>query len=364
MWKQWLIALILVVVASGALVTYRMLATDPTAERQLERPARVVNTRLPEWDRVRDSVRAVGSLRALRAVELTAEVSGRLVALNLVPGAKVARGDLLVQLDDRQARADLRVIEAGLADARRQLDRARSLQANNSIAQSQVDALGTTVRVAEAEREAALVRLENHRIKAPFAGVVGLSDLSVGAYVPAGTPLTTLDDIDRLELNFSIPERFLSDLRPGLPVKGLSPAFPDMMFAGELVKLGTRVDARSRTLPVRALIDNPEARLRPGQFMSATVTLRERRALVIPEQAVMVRGDQQYVFIAEDGLARRVSIRTGARMPGKVEVIEGLGPQDAVVITGQDRLSSGERIEVVDDTNAIPDNRFAGSLES
>ncbi|MDO3721372.1 efflux RND transporter periplasmic adaptor subunit [Marinobacter sp. chi1] len=364
MGKQWLVALVLVGVGAGALFTFERLGTHTAVDSQRERPARVVNTRLPETDTVRDLVKSVGSLSALRAVELTAEVSGRVVSLNLTPGARVAQGDVLVQLDDRQARADLRVIEARLAEARRQLERARSLRANNSISQSQVDELATTVRIADAEREAALVRLENHRIRAPFAGVVGLSDLSEGAYIAVGAILTTLDEIDRMELKFSIPERFLADLRVGLPVEGVAPAYPDQPFRGELAKLGTRVDPVSRTLPVRALIDNPEGRLRPGQFMSATVTLQEREALVIPEQAVMVRGDEQYVFVAEDGVARRVSVGIGARMPGRVEITRGLGPQDAVVVTGQDRLSSGERIRVVDDQNAIPDNRFAGALES
>lgn len=364
MWKQWLVVVILVVIGAGVLVTYQQLSTAPTAETPRERPARIVNTRLPETDTVRDVVKSVGSLSALRAVEITAEVSGRVVSLNLQSGVRVGQGEVLVQLDDRQARADLRVIEARLAEARRQLERAQSLRANNSISQSQVDELATTVRITDAEREAALVRLENHRIRAPFAGVVGLSDLTQGAYVAIGTPLTTLDEIDRMELKFSVPERFLSDLRPGLAVQGRSSAFPNQSFDGELVKLGTRVDPVSRTLPVRALIDNPEGRLRPGQFMSATVTIREREALVIPEQAIIVRGAKQYVFVAEDGMARRVSVRTGARMPGRVEIVEGLGPQDAVVVTGQDRLSSGERINVVDDQNAIPDNRFAGPLES
>lgn len=130
------------------------------------------------------------------------------------------------------------------------------------------------------------------------------------------------------------------------------------------MELGTRVSELNRSLPVRALINNPDGRLRPGQFMSASLTLREREALVIPEQAVLIRGDNKYVFIAEDGIAERVSVTLGSRMPGLVEVVSGIGKSDQVIITGQDRLSSGDRVDVQDGEGAVPDNRFVQSGES
>lgn len=363
MWKQWLTGVLLVALAVGGAFLYRSLDGSSRQVNTGERPASVVNTVLPKSDRVRDQVRAVGSLKALNAVELTTEASGRVVEINLEAGRKIEQGDVLLRLDDRQARADLGVIEAQLADARRQYDRARSLRDKNSVSQSSVDALRTAVEVSEAQRMAARVRLEDHRIEAPFAGVAGLSSVSIGAYVSAGTTLTTLDATAKMELNFSIPERFLGQVSPGQAVEGSSPAYPDQTFNGELVELGSRIDELSRSLPVRAVIDNADGRLRPGQFMSVSLTLRERQALVVPEQAVMVRGDEKYVFVAEDGIARRVSVSLGSRRPGQVEITSGLTPEDAVVITGQDRLSSGDRIRVIDSENAIPDNRFTSVSE-
>ncbi|WP_417543581.1 efflux RND transporter periplasmic adaptor subunit [Marinobacter sp.] len=364
MLKQWLIGLILVAVAAGAALTYRSLDSEAMAQSDRERPASVVNTRPPELDTVRDVIKAVGNLKALNAVELTTEVSGRVVSLNLETGRRVEQGDVLLRLDDRQARADLKVIEAQLADARRKFERANSLRSNNSISQSQVDELRTAVDVSEAQRQAVQVRLENHRIEAPFAGVVGLSDISIGAYVTAGTTLTTLDNTDRMELNFAVPERFVGQVGLGQQVFGSSPAFQDTRFSGVLTELGSRINELSRTLPVRALLDNPDGKLRPGQFISATLTLRERQALLIPEQAVMIRGEEKYVFVAEDGIARRLSVVLGSRTPGLVEVAEGLTLEDRVIVTGQDRLSSGNRIRVVDEDNAIPDNRFAKTVDS
>jgi len=364
MLKQWLIGLLLVVLALGAAFIYQGLDDSSQAQDDSERPPSAVNTVLPIIDTVQDQVRAVGSLKAVSAVKLTTETSGRVVGINLKSGRPIKQGDLLLRLDDRQARADLGVIEAQLADARRQYERARSLRDNNSISQSFVDELRTAVEVSEAQRTAAQVRLENHRIEAPFSGVAGLSDISIGAYITAGTTITTLDATSPMELNFSIPERFLGQINPGQKVQGSSPAYPDQAFIGELVELGSRIDELSRSLPVRALIDNTEGRLRPGQFMSVSLTLRERQALVIPEQAVMVRGAEQYVFVAEDGIARRVPVTVGSRMPGRVEIAKGLTAEDQVVVTGQDRLSSGERIRVTDDENAIPDNRFTSAVGS
>lgn len=362
--KQWLIALILVVLAAGGAFSWQHFGQEESEGAQRERPASKVNAISPSMELVRDSVNAVGNLRALDQVELTTEVSGRVVEMNLKSGKRVGLGQLLLRLDDRQARADLQIAEATLADARRQYERAQRLQANNSISQSQVDELRTARDVAEAQRESARTRLDNHRIEAPFEGVIGLSDISLGTYLSSGTSVTTLDSTDRMELGFSVPERFLGQVQMGQMVRGTSPAYPDEGFQGEVVELGTRINELSRTLPVRAIIDNPDGKLRPGQFMSANLTLREREALVIPEQAVMIRGDDKYVFIAEDGVARRISVSLGSRSPGWVEVSDGLSEDDQVIITGQDRLSSGDRINVVDDDKAIPDNRFASSPES
>lgn len=358
MWKQWLIAALLVVIAVGGAFVWRNTDSGQQTGQDNGSSARAVNVVVPELDTVRDEVSAVGSLQALEAVELTSEVSGRVVEHNLAAGRQVEQGDVLLRLDDRQARADLQVIESQLADARRKLERATRLRSNNSVSQSEVDELRTAVDVALAEREAARVRLDNHRILAPFTGVIGLSDLSVGAYVTPGTEVATLDATDRMELTFSVPERFLGQVTLGQVVRGSSPAWEEEIFQGELVELGTRISELSRSLPVRALIDNPQGRLRPGQFMSASLTLREREALVIPEQAVLIRGDDKYVFIVDDGVARRTRVTLGSRMPGLVEVVSGIGAGDRVIVTGQDRLSSGDRVEISDEVNAIPDNRF------
>lgn len=351
--KQWLIATTIIVLAAVGVGAVFYLDDGADTEQAREKRASNVNVVQPKADLVRDVVVAVGTLRSRQEIELTSEVSGRIVELNFAPGDPVSEGQLLVRLDDRQAQADLRVSNAQYADAKRQYDRAQSLRSNNSISQAQVDALRTALDVAEAQLEAARTRLNDHRIEAPFAGVVGLVDKSVGAYLNIGDSIATLDATDKMELTFAVPERYLGEVTQGQVLTAKTAAFPDRDFGGTLAELGTRINELSRSLPVKALIDNAEGRLRPGQFMSVSLTLQEREALVIPEQAVLVQGSKAFVFVADEGEARRIEVELGSREPGVVEVTKGVSSTDSIIITGQDRLSSGDKIAVVEDDNAL-----------
>lgn len=353
--KQWLIGLLVVIVAAVAALSWHQLVPVEQKQGRQKRP-QAVHVIQPVVQKVRDRIEAIGTLRSREEVVITSEVSGRVVAIEFATGQRVADNQLLVQLDDRQVQADLQVAESRLADAQRQLRRAQQLRSSNSISQAQVDELRTGVDVAEAERQAARVRTTNHRIVAPFAGVVGLRELSPGAYIESGDPLTTLDADGAMELTFAVPERFIGQLQLAQAVSSMTASWPGEVFRGELAELDTRIDPLSRTLKVRALIDNRMGRLRPGQFMSVHLTLREREALVVPEQAVLLQGDESYLFVATaDNTAERRSVELGSREPGMVEVLSGVSHEDRVVITAQDRLASGDQLQILEGTeNAIP----------
>jgi membrane fusion protein (multidrug efflux system) len=351
--KQWFIGLFVTALALGGAGGFYYLESDWEDQAGREKRTSPVNAVNPVSAEVRDRVAAVGTLKSREQVSLISEVNGRVTELNFQPGERVDKGQLLVRLDDRQPRVDLRVVEAQLADARRQYERARSLRSKNSISQAQVDELRTLVDITEARREAARTRLDDHRIDAPFAGTVGLVDLSVGAYVTVGDAIATLDATDEMELTFSVPERYIGQISKGQTLTGTTAAFPDQVFQGSLAEIGSRLSELSRSLPVKAMIANPDFKLRPGQFMSVSLTLRTRQALVIPEQAVLVQGDKALVYLVNGDQARRTEVVLGSREPGLVEVVSGLEADDKVIVTGQDRLSSGDPIKVVVDDDVL-----------
>lgn len=318
-----------------------------------EQRARNVNVVAPETVTLNNTLSAVGTTSARDGVDLASEVGGRVRELRFDEGEKVTAGQVLVVLDESQAKADLAVARARLDNARTQFARAERLRPSNNISEAEFDERRSALQLARAEYEASVTRLENRRIKAPFSGTLGLRDVSAGAYINAGERLVTLDTLEVMELNFSVPERFIADVAIGQKIRALSGSFPDRTFTGEVQELGSRIDPLSRTLPVRARLDNSDGQLRPGQFMTVRLTLGQREALMIPEQAVLTQGVEQYAYVAVDGAAERRALTLGQRRPGKVEVLEGIRPGESVIITGQDRLSGGDTVNVLDDPQAL-----------
>lgn len=350
--KQWLLGLVILVVAIGGSWYLLQPASTGAAKADAGRSANV-NVVQPRIGDIQDRLQAVGSTSARNSVDIASEVDGRVIALNFTEGQEVKKGQVLVTLDQRQAQADLKVAQARLADAQAKYDRASRLQSSRSISDAEVDELQASLAVARANLESARTRLENLEIAAPFDGVVGLRDVSVGAYINAGDMITTLDSIDQMQVRFDVPQRFISQLRLGQEVEVSAGLRGTDRFSGEITELDSRVDPLSRTLTVQSRIDNPERRLRPGQFLDVSVTLETREALLIPEQAVLTSGRDKFVFVAEDGAARRVELALGSRQAGEVEVVEGLEARDRVIVNGQDGMNSGDRVNVLEDDKAL-----------
>ncbi len=334
---------------------------DPDADNdESQRGGRetAVNTIAPERQTLAETLEAVGTTAAREAVNITSEVDGRVVELRFAEGDRVEEGDVLLVLDERQARADLDVAEARFEDARDKFARAERLRPTNNISEAEYDERRSQMRVAEAELEASRTRLANRRIEAPFSGTLGLRDISRGAYLRAGDPITTLDTIEQLDLNFSVPERFIARVELGQNVKARTGAFPNRAFEGEVRELDSRIDPRSRSLAVRAHLDNSERLLRPGQFLNVNLRLGEREALMVPEQAVLAQGNEHYLYVVEDEQAKRRNLTLGERRPGTVEIREGLESDDRVIITGLGRIGDGDAVRVLEDPDVlVPTNR-------
>jgi membrane fusion protein (multidrug efflux system) len=292
---------------------------------------------------IADDAQGVGALRSRQGVTLRPEVSGRISRLGFSDGQRVKRGQMLVQLDDTLQRAQLQQAEAQASIARTNLQRNRELLAANFVSQSMVDQTGAALQVAEAQVSLAKAQLARMRIEAPFDGVVGIRLVNVGDYVKDGADLVNVEDISSMLLDFRLAERYVSRIKTGQPVEAQLDAMPGRVFKGVVDALDSVLDANGRSLLVRARLQNQGGELRSGMFARTRIVFATRaNAMVVPEEALVPLAGKQYIVKVVDGpkgkQSQRIEARLGMRLPGKVEILEGLAVGDQVVTAGQARL--------------------------
>lgn len=250
-------------------------------------------------------------------------------------------GEVIVELDSAQARADLAAADAALTESKAQLKRAQELLPTQALSQSQFDQIVATQSANAARVDAARARLADTVIRAPFSGRVGLRRVSVGTLVSPGTVITTLDDSSLIKVDFGVPEVNLPALRVGLELAAESAAYPGRRFVGTVKSIDSRIDPVSRSVQVRAEIPNREGLLKPGMFLNVDLLRDARRAIVIPEEALVPEQNRQYVFVVKDGMAEKREVRIGSRRPGNVEIVEGLAVGERIVVEGTVKLREG-----------------------
>lgn len=293
-------------------------------------------------------IRATGTLRASDAVVVQPEIAGRVTAVLFEQGQAVAAGAPLIKLAPETLQAELAKAEAALLLARENFERSEALSRRGATAAQALDEARAALRTAEAEVELARVRLGDTDITAPFDGVVGLKQLSVGRYVEPGDELVALERIDPLYLDFRLSERWLSKLVPGEAIEVTVDALPGRSFAGTITALDPRVDVNGRAVQLRATVPNPDRSLRPGLFARIDLELDARPdAVLVPEAAVVLEEGGPIVYRIEDGKARRTPIATGVRRDGQVEIVQGLAAGAVVVVNGHVRLRDAALVEIV-----------------
>ncbi len=314
-------------------------------------PAAVEVARAEAMDLV-DEVQAVGSLRSRQGVVLRPEASGRVARLGFSDGARVRRGQLLVQLDDSLQQAQLQQAQAQASIARTNLQRSRELLAQNFVSQSAVDQNAAALQVAESQVALAQAQLARMKVLAPFDGTVGLRTVQLGDYVKDGADLVGIEDLSALQVEFTLPERYVAQVRPGQAVDMTLDALPGRSFKGRIDALDVQVDPNGRALRVRAAVDNGDALLKPGMFARPRVVLARRPgAVVVPEEALLPLGGRQLLFKVVQGadgktVSQRLEAQLGLRLPGKVEILAGVQPGDQIVTAGQGRLARGDAVPV------------------
>lgn len=296
-----------------------------------------------------DEVEALGTLQSNENVNLTSTVTERVTAINFEDNQRVKRGTVLVEMDVTQELAELAEERSRLEEAERQVARLQPLVQRGAASRSSLDEQERELKTAQARVRGIRSRIAERRIVAPFDGVVGIRNLSIGALAQPGTEIVTIDDDRRMKLDFSVPEIFLSTLKRGITIKAESVAYPGRQFAGTVASIDSRIDPVTRAVRARALLDNTEGLLKAGMLMRIHLQKAPRQALVIPEEALIVRGDENAVMLVQPGepatVVRQV-VAIGARRKGEVEILSGLSEGQQIVTHGALRLRPGAAVEI------------------
>lgn len=300
-----------------------------------------------------NDISAVGTLVANESVMLRPEVAGRVAAIHFNEGQPVAAGAPLVTLDAAEVRAQL---EASRADERLALqrsERSTELFKKNFISQQALDDAREAWRKTSARRQEDEARMAKTELRAPFAGIIGLRQVSAGAYLRAGDDIARLDKIDVMKLDFRIPETYLGKITRDQPLRLRVDAYPDEKFQGRVYAVETSVDEKTRTVMLRARVPNPGTRLKPGMFARVSLELDSRaNVVIVPEQAISPRGDKAFLFKVVEGKAALTQVTLGARRTGEVEITKGVAEGDMVITENQPMLQPGMPVNVVPDKPA------------
>lgn len=296
-----------------------------------------------------DRVEALGTTRANETVRISSNVTEKVVEIRFDSGQTVSAGQVLVVLQKAEEEAELAAAEAVLAERRLAFERAEKLETRKFTATAQLDVRRAALREAEADIEAIKSRIADRVLRAPFGGIVGLRNISVGALVEPGDLITTVDDLSLIKVDFTVPTTYLATLRQGLPIVAKARAFGDRSFEGEIASIGTQVDPVTRSVVARAILSNDDGLLRPGLLMTIELLKNPRRGIVVPEEALVPRGRRNYVYVVDedqDNTVVRREVEIGARRPGEVEIVTGLEEGEKVISRGAMQVRPGQKVVI------------------
>lgn len=313
--------------------------------------AKVV-TQVVERQHIVDEIEALGTAGANESVEIRPRISSLIERVFFEEGQVVEAGDVLIRLENSEIVAGLALAQASLSESRSLYNRSKSLADTQAISASNLEELLAQVRVDEAQVEAARARLDNTVIRAPFSGRIGLRRVSPGSFVSTSTVITTLDDVSKIKLDFTVPEAFITVLVEGMSITAHSLVYPDLVFEGVVASIDTRLDPVARAVQVRAVIPNEDGRLKPGMFMSVDLKRDRGEVVVAPEQAIVPEGNNQYVFVVADGIAERRRVELGRRIPGYVVIDAGLEAGERIITSGTHKVRDGSAVEAPAPTTA------------
>ena len=294
------------------------------------------------------TIEALGTAKANESVSISVQQTDVVQALHFDDGQVVKQGQLLITLNSREEQARVNELLVNLSEAKRQLKRISNLAKENAASAQLLDEQQARVKALKAQLEVAKSRLAELEVKAPFAGQLGIRQVSVGALLRPGDVVTTLDDLHLVKLDFSISEQHLASLAIGQQLIASSVAYPGENFSGKVASIDPRIDPLTRSVRVRAVIDNPDFKLRPGMLLQVELQKQQLQTLLVPEEAVIPVNQQQFVYVVDKEMqVSRKEISIGHRKPGVVEVRSGLQQGDLVVVEGALKLKPGAKVKLL-----------------
>jgi membrane fusion protein (multidrug efflux system) len=348
--------LVLAVLLPGGLLLHSHLSSAPVPVAP-NNPAAAIAVTVFEVQpqAVFDRIEALGTTLANESARITAAVTEKVVAVHFEDGQALQAGDLLVTLQQNEERAQRAGALEQLAENERELKRLQTLLQEDVVPQRDYDARLTLVNVTRQRIREIEARIGDRTIRAPFDGILGLRQVSVGALVEPGDVIATIDDLSRIKLDFNVPATYLSALHPGSVIHAYSAGWGDERFEGTVATIGTRIDPETRSVLIRAIIPNPEMRLKPGLLMTVQLLNRQRQALMIPEEALVPVQRRHYVLtVGADLVVRQKQVAIGQRQPGMVEITQGLAPGERIVVRGTTRVRPGQKVTIRGSQEPLP----------
>lgn len=299
---------------------------------------------------IADEVEALGTLKANESVDIKSTVTELVTEIHFEDGQRVTKGDLLLNMDAAEEVAERAEERAKLQEAERQVKRLKPLTAKGASSESVLDEAEREVQSAKARLQAIQSRIDLRTVKAPFDGVLGLRNVSIGALAQPGTTITTIDDDTLMKLDFSVPDVFIENMEIGVSIEARARAFPNDVFEGKVYSIDSRIDPVTRAIVVRALIDNDDRRLKPGLLMRVTADQNPRQSIVLPEEVLIPDGEQYYIYVVrKDGdksTAERRNVEIGVRRKGEVEILSGVQVGEKVISQGTLKVRPGGEVSV------------------
>ncbi|MEQ6888115.1 efflux RND transporter periplasmic adaptor subunit [Halomonas sp. CS7] len=355
------IVILVLTVALGGIFGWKYLKMQEMGEKnaqpQSPTPIEAVTIVSQSW---RSALSSVGSLRAINGVEVANELAGVVSDVAFESGQRVSQGDVLIRLEDSVDQAALVALEAQAQLANETYKRYSNLLPRSAVSQSQFDEARANYRAARANVEQQRAQINKKTIRAPFDGVVGLREVDLGEYIAVGTPIVDLNMLDPIHVDYSVPERALDQVAAGRNIALTVAAYPERIFRGEILAVAPSVNESTRTINVRARLDNADGALRPGMFAEVnTLSTETREVITLPRTALSFNTYGDFVFRVTENdqgqtVVARQQVTTGSTRDDVIEITEGLVPGDRVVATGLLRLRDGQPVKPTE-KGAYPD---------